>query len=528
MKMNKIEQILSVIENNSIYSTVCYNTEEKQIQLDGKKIINYQYTELYNICRTELPDTKFTKTDVKETLEKYAHEHSFTPEKKNREKTDWFSLLDCNKDGKPKNTLTNTLLFLENYPLYKGKFSFNEWTQTDYFDGKEVDDHLLNSMCEIHDKILGFSSFDRINQSVSTLCYKNKFNPFKSAIESYIWDGEERASTLFIDKLGAEDTELNRSLTEKWLYAMIKRLYEPGCAFDNMLIVYDETQGTGKSKIIERLVHCTGVHYGVDNTITYDLTNKDIIDKLNKSWIVSIDELSSFLKAEPEKSKTFISCTYDTARLSYARRSQTFYRHCVFYGSSNVEYFLKDYTSDFERRYWILDCNGTPRDSKWWKENLSDEYLQQILAEMYYKYKTDKEFNYNYLSVEEVYQLKKVQFRHKTLNADDILIDGINSILNTQTDVAKFDSYEQFESALNGTIMSNLNSDIFNEVNNIQPTSITCIPITWFKRYLMTTSYMRNRRDISTQYLSSIMSTLGYLKVKTKYNGKTTNCYKKR
>ena len=534
--MNKQEIITEVIEKNEKFKTIRFNTLKNEIEVEGSKILSFHYEELYNICKDELKDLKFTKSDIKYIIEKYAHEHKYTP--KTPEKSDWYAKLEFSKDGKPKNTLSNTLTFLSEYPLYKGKFSFNEFTQMECYNDKEVDDHVINEICEVHDKLLGFSSFDRINQAVSTLCYKNKYNPFKKAIENIVWDGQLRAARLFIDKIGAEDTELNASMTEKWLYALIKRLYEPGCPFDTMLITYDKEQGTGKTKIVERLVQCLGIHYGVDKTITYDLSSKDIVDKLNKAWIVSIDELSSFLKAEPEKSKTFISSTQDNARLSYARRSQTFDRHCVFYGSSNIEYFLKDYTSDFERRYWILDCHGTRHDSTWWSENLSDEYLQQVLAEMYYKYRTNKDFNYNSLSIEQEDELRKVQLRHKTLNADDILVYAIKDIMKTKYSGECFDSYDHFVSVVQGSPIP-VNTDVFDEVtgkdieNSLNSQfydnqqCITKIPVTWLKMYLLTIPVMKYRRDISTQYLTSIMRTIGYTYKVSRYNGKPQNCYVK-
>ena len=246
---------------------------------------------------------------------------------------------------------------------------------------------------------------------------------------------------------------------------------------------------------------------------------------MNRVWIVSVDELSNFLKTEPEKSKTFISCTKDNARLSYARRSQTFDRHCVFYGSSNVEYFLKDYTSDFERRYWVLDCNGERHDSQWWSENLSDEYLQQVLAEMYYKYRTNKDFNYNSLSLQQENELKKVQLRHKTMNADDLFIEAVKDIMETKTNVSEFDSYDHFVSVVQGSPIQ-VNTDVFDEVTGKNDEQcITKIPVTWLKKYLLTIPVMKYRRDISTQYLTYIMEQIGYTKKVSRYNGKPQNCY---
>lgn len=523
--MTKEQQITELIEKHETFKTIRLNNLKNEIEVKCSKMLKYQYDELYNICRSELPDTKFTKSDVKCMIEKYAHEHKYTP--KTPEKSDWYSKMKFKKDGKIENNLTNVVIFLENYPLYKGKFTFNEFTKYENFDGEPIIDNTINNICLVYDQQFGFSSSEKVNQAVNIVCHNNSFNPFKQAIEGIVWDGQERAARMFIDKIGAEDNELNMALTEKWLYALIKRLYEPGCPFDAMLITHDNQQGTGKTKIVERLVHCLGVNYGIDTTITYDNNDKDNVDKLNRAWIVSIDELSNFLKIEPERAKSFISCTQDIARLSYEHRSQKFDRHCVFYGSTNVDLFLKDYTSDFERRYWILDCHGTRHDSTWWSENLSDEYLQQVLAEMYYKYRTNKDFNYNSLSIEQEDALRKVQLRHKTLNADDLLVDAIKEIMGTNTNVCEFDNYEHFVSVVQGTIL-NVNTDVFDEVTGKNSEQcITKIPTTWLKKYLLTIPEMKYRRDISTQYLTSIMRTIGYTYKASRYNGKTQNCYVK-
>ena len=186
---------------------------------------------------------------------------------------------------------------------------------------------------------------------------------------------------------------------------------------------------------------------------------------------------------------------------------------------------MKDYTSDFERRYWILDCHGTRHDSTWWSENLSDEYLQQVLAEMYYKYRTNKDFNYNSLSIEED-ELRKVQLRHKTLNADDILVYAIKDIMKTKYSGECFDSYDHFVSVVQGSPIP-VNTDVFDEVTGANEQGITKIPITWLKKYLLTIPEMKYRRDISTQYLTSIMRTIGYTYKVSRYNGKTQNCYVK-
>ncbi|MDY5853385.1 MAG: hypothetical protein SPK28_04075 [Bacilli bacterium] len=90
-----------------------------------------------------------------------------------------------------------------------------------------------------------------------------------------------------------------------------------------------------------------------------------------------------------------------------------------------------------------------------------------------------------------------------------------------------FDSYDHFVSVVQGTTIP-VNTDVFDEITGAtNQQCITKIPITWLKMYLLTIPVMKYRRDISTQYLTSIMRTMGYTYKVSRYNGKPQNCYVK-
>ena len=335
----------------------------------------------------------------------------------------------------------------------------------------------------------------------------------------------------------------------KWLYAAMKRLYEPGCSFDNMPIIYDPTQGTGKSKVIERLVTCfrsidPALSYGFDATITADTKDKDNVDKMNRSWICLQDELTEFLKSNPEATKQFLSQSIDTARLSYAKRSKDFKRHCVFIATTNVDYFLKDTTTDFERRYWIMEANGEVHSTQWWKENLTDKYLLQVWAEVYYFYRNNPDFEYATLNLDERQQLQEVQDRHKTLNLDDVLKDKITEILDARYYKNTFTSYEDFKRTVKTTDLDNSNAvinntvfesqqvidDFMNEnntpncaaaVNTYQTENekrIDVLPTKWLKRYL--NDELHESRKLTSRYISKL---IGWKLYGAKYKGTNEN-----
>lgn len=521
--MNAKEIIYETIKNNETFKTICLNVKTNKIEMNNEKLLSCDYDDIMDACKSDYPDTKFTKQIIKSIVEKYAREHKVEPSK-NLSKSAWYSKLEFDNNGDVIKSLNNVIKFFEVYPEFENKFYYNDFTQYEEYDNDLIRDFHISQFRSICERELGFESRDKVECAIQCITHLNTFNPFKEAIDELLWDGEERAETFFIKFIGVHDTTLNRTMTMKWFYAMMKRLYEPGCDFDNMLIIYDSKQGTGKSKIIERLVYSLGVNYGYNTSISCDNRDKDNVDKLNKTWVVGIDEMNEFLKKNPEQTKQFLAQNSDQARLSYAKRSEVYKRHCVFYGNSNLEYFLKDYTSLFERRYWIMEANGEVHSNQWWKENLTDEYCQQVLAEIKYFYDNNPEFNYATLDKNEMEELEEIQYRHKTLNNDELLKYNIIKVLEKIYPKTEFESYDEFKKyALDDIIISSdtVTSQFFGEdLEKDTSGKLSKIPTKWLKMYVEE----QFKRALSPQYITSLLRNEWEHKV-AKYNTIATKCY---
>lgn len=547
------DELRRIIEIDKKSAPLQWDEEKEVFIIKGEDVTTLIPAIVEKIMRyPQLKRYHLTNTDVMTYVKEYAMQHPYVAKKTNKDNfADWYAKLDLDKDGNPCKTLNNVKTFLENYPAYKGKFSYNEFTCYENFDGIPMEDYMIPDIRLVVESNLNFESKDKVETAVTHLCHQSSFNPFKRIIEDIMWDGQHRAEELFIKYLGVDDTTLNRSITMKWFYAAMKRLYEPGCSFDNMPIIYDPTQGTGKSKVIERLVTCfmsidPALSYGFDATITADTKDKDNVDKMNRSWICLQDELTEFLKANPEATKQFLSQSIDTARLSYAKRSKDFKRHCVFIATTNVDYFLKDTTTDFERRYWIMEANGEVRSAQWWKDNLTDEYLLQVWAEVYYFYRNNPDFEYATLNLDERQQLQEVQDRHKTLNLDDVLKDKITEILDARYYKNIFTSYEDFKRTVKTTDLDNSNAVINNTVfesqqviddfmndsatpncaaavsayqtYNDKDKYIDTLPTKWLKRYL--NDELHESRKLTSRYISKL---IGWSLGSSKYIGTKEN-----
>lgn len=318
-------------------------------------------------------------------------------------------------------TENNIILWLN---LNFDTFMYNELTGMLEIDGKPIDDRTLDNICVSMGKDIGVNNDKKTRQCITYLCTQFTYNPLKELIESFEWDGKERAERFFINFLGAHDTPLNRFYTRSWLKAAIKRLYEPGCMWDHMIILYDKTGGTGKTKIFERL----SLGYWATDV---DVSNKDAINIMNSAWIVNFDELARFDKKGMNTLKTFITTRSELNRLAYARYAEVFDRHCIFCGTTNEEFFLRDYTSDRERRFWVVNCSGVRRSDKWWRENLPDEYIEQVWAEVKKWYDDDPNVDTG-MTVSLQDDERMVQLSHKSTGNDPELIEMVEQTMNNK------------------------------------------------------------------------------------------------
>ena len=182
---------------------------------------------------------------------------------------------------------------------------------------------------------------------------ENSFDPVQDYLTGLEWDGVERLDTMLVRWMGAEDNRYVRAVTRKWMCAAVARAMHPGCKFDNMLILVGR-QGIGKSNLARALSR----GWFTDSLGRMD-SSKDAYERLSGVWIAEIAELAAAKKAEVEDIKNFISKQEDSFRRAYARENGVYKRHCVFYGSTNDQEFLRDRTGG--RRFWPVEVTGFNR-----------------------------------------------------------------------------------------------------------------------------------------------------------------------
>ncbi|MCD4557189.1 virulence-associated E family protein [Schaalia sp. lx-100] len=301
----------------------------------------------------------------------------------------WLGRLEMTKNGICKPSLSNLVLILENDRELAG-VAFDElkgaivatrllpWARPAVA-WRDVDDAHLAVYLE--KRYVQFSERD-LKAALSHVADKRKFHPIRQFFEELpAWDGVGRVDSLLIDYLGAEDCEYVRAVTRKLLCAAVRRIKQPGCKFDTMLILAGP-QGIGKSTLIARLA---GQWFN-DSLSLADTKDKTAAEKLQGFWIQEFGELAGMRKAETEALRSFISRQDDTYRAAYAKRVESHPRQCVFIGTTNAENgFLTDPAGN--RRMWPVNVSGATSKRAW---DISDAEVNQVWAEALVKEKEER------------------------------------------------------------------------------------------------------------------------------------------
>lgn len=195
---------------------------------------------------------------------------------------------------------------------------------------------------------------------------RGRYHPVKDYLAGIEWDGVERIDRWLSRYAGAEDNEYTRAVGRLILLAAVRRIREPGCKFDQMMVLVSEKQGLGKSLALAKLAVRAG---WFTDSLGLDAREQEVIEKMGGKWLVEFAELKGMTAQRTEHIKAFASRLFDRARPAYGRKLREVPRQCIFFGSTNEPKFLKD---DENRRFWPvnvgeidLDALVRDRDQLW-------------------------------------------------------------------------------------------------------------------------------------------------------------------
>ena len=317
---------------------------------------------------------------------------------------DWRKDLEVTPQG-VKPTIYNGSVIIGNDARFRGCFAYNELTCNvtlvkpikparhlsgmDLFnkqDGDMVeDDHmnLVRALIDSPGKPLGPGyglklSMADAGAALSIVARENSYHPVRRYLKQQRWDGKPRVESLFRDYLGAPDNVYTRETARLMLIGAVTRVFEPGHKFDTAVIL-ESPQGSRKSSMIKVM----GRQRWSSELKNDDFGNQQkMVESMQGNWIVELPELKGIGKADANTVKAFISGEKEEVRMAYARTVKTFYRQCIFIGSTNDAQYLVDTTGN--RRFWpirVFKDKYNPIDT----DKLESE-MDQIWAEAYVLY----------------------------------------------------------------------------------------------------------------------------------------------
>lgn len=258
------------------------------------------------------------------------------------------------KDGKIyANSQTNVKIAIEKLDvrLQYDEFAMRmEYKRSEDIEPKHLDEKAIIRLWLETDELFAFRpSWDFFYKILTDQAVnRGSYHPVRQYLDKLRWDNTPRLEDWLIKYGGAADSEYARAVGRLVLLAAVRRIRQPGCKFDEMLVM-ESTQGKDKSSVLKAL--CPKEKWFSDN-LPLDADSKEVIEQTSGKWILEAAELSGMRKGDVEHLKSFLSRDTDIARLSYERTTVERQRHFIIVGTTNSNEYLKDNTGN--RRFWPI------------------------------------------------------------------------------------------------------------------------------------------------------------------------------
>lgn len=279
------------------------------------------------------------------------------------ESHEWAEKLTRNQNGDYQKTIGNIKLLIQNHPalhgcakkdLFSGRITPADDLPWHRADGSMVwTDADLTDLRQFLERWFKPPKQD-IKDAVVSVAELQSYHPVRDYLNALTWDGIPRLDTLFIDYLGAEDSDYTRAVTRKALVGAVARVMTPGCKFDYMTVFIGK-QGRNKSSLISILAGRE--EWFADSLVTFD--GNRAFEAVAGKWIVEVPEMHAFDRATLNQAKAFISKQSDFYRAAYAEFPRDNPRQCIFFGTTNNHACLRDATGG--RRFWPIDIDKQRR-----------------------------------------------------------------------------------------------------------------------------------------------------------------------
>lgn len=205
----------------------------------------------------------------------------------------------------------------------------------------------------------------------------NPFHPVLDYFTGLVWDGVPRVDEWLIKTGGAADTPYVRAVSSIMLIAVCRRVTQPGCKYDEMVILESGEQGLLKSSALRAL--CPNEKWFSDD-LPLNVDAKQMVERTLGKLMIEASDLSGMNASQVEHLKAMLSRQVDgPVRLAYGHLPVEQPRQFIIIGTTNSYTYLTDSTGN--RRFWPIRVKKF--DVAWIKEN-----RDQLWAEAYAREQT--------------------------------------------------------------------------------------------------------------------------------------------
>lgn len=400
--------------------------------------------------------------------------------------TSWESKFERQKNGAIKPTYRNLVLCWENNKLFKDwSIKYNDFLRQIEINNEPINDVWRAMLRNNFEDAIGIRNKPLTDDFIDAYSYKFKYNPVINYLDSIRnkTNDKIKCKDAFLKWFDVQynnetEKEIIQRLSEKWFVSAVKRIFEPGCDIEGMIVLVGKT-GVGKSTFIRKLAK----GYAIEASFDIENENKST-EALNRCWICNFDEFKSLEKKEPEIVKEYLTKTSGTTRLAYRHDAEDFPRHNVFISSTNYGYILKDYTGQQERRFWVFQCGI--KDKKNIYNNFTDDIVDALWADALSIYENNKNYNISISDFDdnETDIFIRLQRTFKSYMNDDTM-DMIRELLNRHYKLnvnGEFNSLEEFKKQINEPIIG-------------AKDSLKRIPISWVNIVMQTLYHTTRKND---------------------------------
>jgi putative DNA primase/helicase len=225
----------------------------------------------------------------------------------------------------------------------------NEMTHAYEIDGKELDlDHFIAQFrwyCHEHlaietkqgNRRLQFSA-DTVLSAVTVVGHERKYHPVREYLTA-LPPGESGTIERFASDvlhMGEED-HLGRQLLRMWAIGAVRRVFEPGCKLDTILVL-EGIKGLRKSSFFGAMA----VRREWFGDSRMDIENVKSLEAMHAKWIYEWQELGPFRQYPLPTVQAFLSSSVDNYVRPYGRGAVSRPRSGIIVGSTNNPQFIPE------------------------------------------------------------------------------------------------------------------------------------------------------------------------------------------